>query len=47
MTTAGLAEMGWKVAVDELSERRNSKPADDTEAEEPPQRRMRDTDAQS
>jgi hypothetical protein len=27
MTTAGLAEMGWKVAVDELSERRSAEPA--------------------
>lgn len=46
MTTAGLAEMGWKVAIDELSERRSNKPAEDAEAEEPPQRRMRDADAQ-
>jgi len=27
MTTAGLAEMGWKVAVDELAEARASRPA--------------------
>ena len=27
MTTAGLAEMGWKVTVDELSERRDEQPA--------------------
>jgi len=28
MTTAGLAEMGWKVAVDEVTERREDKPAE-------------------
>jgi hypothetical protein len=39
MTTAGLAEMGWKVAVDELAEAREpATPAIDTPA---PQRRMR------
>lgn len=27
MTTAGLAEMGWKVAVDETAEKRATKPA--------------------
>lgn len=27
MTTAGLAEMGWRVAVDETAERRSSEPA--------------------
>ena len=26
MTTAGLAEMGWKVTVDELAERRDEAP---------------------
>jgi hypothetical protein len=39
MTTAGLAEMGWKVAVDELAEKReDDKPAEDKPA---PVRRMR------
>lgn len=28
MTTAGLAEMGWKVAVDEVAERREDRPAE-------------------
>ena len=28
MTTAGLAEMGWRVAVDETAERRDEKPAE-------------------
>lgn len=27
MTTAGLAEMGWKVAVDETAQRRDARPA--------------------
>lgn len=40
MTTAGLAEMGWKVAVDEVSERREE-PAAPVEAAPAPQRRMR------
>lgn len=29
MTTAGLAEMGWKVAVDETAEKREPKPAEE------------------
>lgn len=28
MTTAGLAEMGWKVAVDEVAQRREDRPAE-------------------
>lgn len=28
MTTAGLAEMGWKIAVDELADKRETKPAE-------------------
>lgn len=32
MTTAGLAEMGWKVAVDETAERREAAPASPTRA---------------
>lgn len=47
LSTAGLAEMGWKVAVDELSERRADKKAEQPAEEEPPQRRMRATNAQS
>ena len=45
MTTAGLAEMGWKVAVDEVSK----KAAEKAQTEEPkakPQRRLRAADAQ-
>lgn len=34
MTTAGLAEMGWKVATDDLAERRSQR---DEEAEQAPQ----------
>jgi hypothetical protein len=45
MTTAGLAEMGWQVAVDEIGARRASRPATETpEAEaaaEPQVRRPR------
>ena len=41
MTTAGLAEMGWKVAVDELAERRSDAPAEEKADEEPPSRRLR------
>jgi hypothetical protein len=40
MTTAGLREMGWKVAVDELAVRREE-PAEPTEAAPAPARRMR------
>jgi len=40
-STAGLAEMGWKVAVDELGEKRaEAEPAKSAPAERP-QRRMR------
>lgn len=39
LTTAGLAEMGWKVAVDELQERRADKPIEEKPA---PVRRLRD-----
>lgn len=40
MTTAGLAEMGWKVAVDQVAEKRADH--DDEPAEKPaPQRRLR------
>lgn len=39
MTTAGLAEMGWKVAVDELSEKASTKPK--TPEADPPERRLR------
>jgi hypothetical protein len=35
LTTAGLAEMGWKVAVDEVAERRSAEP------EAPRERRLR------
>lgn len=35
MTTAGLAEMGWRVAVDETAERRADKDAGETETERP------------
>lgn len=38
MTTAGLAEMGWKIAVDETASRRDTKDAD----AEPPKRSSRD-----
>lgn len=41
MTTAGLAEMGWKVAVDELAERRSDAPVEEKADEEPPSRRLR------
>ena len=34
MTTAGLAEMGWKVAVDELAEKRNQSAAQQSKTEE-------------
>ena len=45
MTTAGLAEMGWKVAVDEVSKRA----AEKSKSDEPPAapvRRLRAADAQ-
>ena len=42
MTTAGLAEMGWRVAVDEMATRRAEKAAAEP-AKEKPQRRMRAT----
>lgn len=42
MTTAGLAEMGWKIAVDELAEREARQPRDEAaEAPAVPPRRMR------
>ena len=42
MTTAGLAEMGWKVTVDQLADRAAKKP---TTVEEPKQeRRLRKAD---
>lgn len=42
MTTAGLAEMGWKIAVDELAERgAHHSRNDETEAPAVPPRRMR------
>lgn len=37
MTTAGLAEMGWQVAPDQLAEKR----AEQNEPADPPQRRLR------
>lgn len=43
MTTAGLAEMGWKVAVDKVAERRvqhDAEPRDDEIDEEEPPRRL-------
>jgi hypothetical protein len=43
MTTAGLAEMGWKVAVDELAEKAAAVPA---EPAAPRARRLRSADAQ-
>ncbi|TDE02847.1 hypothetical protein [Jiangella asiatica] len=39
MTTAGLAEMGWKVAVDELAGKRNEAPEPE-EDEDDPRNRM-------
>jgi hypothetical protein len=44
MTTAGLAEMGWRVAVDELAEKKATKPA--AASSEPRTRRLRSADAQ-
>ncbi len=44
MTTAGLAEMGWKVAVDEVSKRAAEKP--EAEQKPAPARRLRSVDAQ-
>ena len=42
MTTAGLAEMGWKVAVDELAAKRDDdKPAEPETPKTAPVRRMR------
>jgi hypothetical protein len=38
LTTAGLAEMGWKVAIDELADKRAEKSDDETEA---PKRKRR------
>ena len=43
MTTAGLAEMGWKVAVDEVAKKAAEKPA---EPAAKPVRRLRAADAQ-
>ena len=45
MTTAGLAEMGWKVAVDEVSKRAAEKSKPD-EPPAAPVRRLRAADAQ-
>ena len=44
MTTAGLAEMGWKVAVDEVAAKAATKP--DTQPAVKPARRLRAADAQ-
>jgi hypothetical protein len=41
MTTAGLAEMGWKVAVDEVAARRVEPTAPAAEAPVAPVRRLR------
>lgn len=41
MTTAGLAEMGWKVAVDELAEKSADRPSAPDEKPAAPVRRMR------
>ena len=41
MTTAGLAEMGWKVAVDETAERREQTPEPEAAPAAAPVRRMR------
>jgi hypothetical protein len=42
MTTAGLAEMGWKVAVDELAEKRGHQPeSTEEEGGERPKRERR------
>jgi hypothetical protein len=38
MTTAGLAEMGWKVAVDEVAAKRAAAPAGDAPAPSRPRR---------
>jgi hypothetical protein len=44
LTTAGLAEMGWKVAIDKVAEKRVEHEAvtveDDDEGEEEPPRRL-------
>jgi hypothetical protein len=45
MTTAGLAEMGWKVAVDEVSTRRAAPQVDAGEKAKPQPRRLRAADA--
>ena len=45
MTTAGLAEMGWKVAVDEVAAKAATKPTESAPAERPV-RRLRAADAQ-
>ena len=44
MTTAGLAEMGWKVAVDEVAAKAATKP--EAEPASRPVRRLRSADAQ-
>jgi len=41
MTTAGLSEMGWKVAVDEVGQARSAKITESVEPVEPPKRRPR------
>lgn len=41
LTTAGLAEMGWKVAVDKLAEKRAEKSADESAKGEQPARQRR------
>lgn len=47
MTTAGLAEMGWKVAVDEVAARAAERPAEPvSDGAAPRARRLRSADAQ-
>lgn len=41
MTTAGLAEMGWKVTVDEMAEKRHQREAEDEPATQERPRRLR------
>lgn len=41
MTTAGLAEMGWKVKADDLAEKRNQRDQEDEPAPQQRQRRLR------
>jgi hypothetical protein len=44
LTTAGLAEMGWKVAPDELAEKRAEKSGDSADAAPARKRRLRSVD---